>query len=373
MANLKTQVTDRNPSLDSLRGIFAIIVVYSHVSLIRYYFGLSDAILQPMLLHLGRVGVTGFFVLSGYLITVNLLKAKDAEGAVAGKMRSFYLKRILRIWPLYYVMLLLSIYVFPHIDALKFTLPPYVTDARTTPGVYGYYYALLPMVPLSKVIVLPFAEPGWSIGVEEIFYLCIPFLLFFTAFKRNMLLILSLIFILARFSLSTAIAGEFQQYPVTTFVFNLLTYCQFDCILIGCYIGSLFHQGHAWLKKLTLLHFWGAWLLLIVCMGMMQHLSYQYFDFAILFAVIILFAAVNSGTFLNNKVLAFIGKISFSLYMVHELAIVFLHNNSFFAEQIDTYPFLTLNVIIPAATILLAILSYYLIERPFLLIKSRIR
>jgi peptidoglycan/LPS O-acetylase OafA/YrhL len=149
--------------------------------------------------------------------------------------------------------------------------------------------------------------------------------------------------------------------------------CRFDCILIGCFIGYLFFEQHKWVEKLNKYHFFIAWLLLFAAISQVSVYTYQYYQFALCFAIIILYAAKNSGTFLNNRVLAFVGKISFSMYMVHEVAIVALHNNEFFAEQADASPFLWLYIITPLAAIALGYVAYNLIERPFLVLKSRVK
>lgn len=67
----------KNQNLEALLGILAIVVLISHISLIRMYFGRSNDYLKPFFFHLGRVGVTGFFVLGGYLITLSILKRME--------------------------------------------------------------------------------------------------------------------------------------------------------------------------------------------------------------------------------------------------------------------------------------------------------
>lgn len=364
---------DRNTNLDALRGIFALAVVFSHIALIRYYFGLSDDFLIPVISQLGKIGVTGFFVLSGFLITINLLKEKETDKPVGKKMGSFYLKRILRIWPLYYAVILASIFVFPHIDLLRFTLPPNIQDARALPGSHIYYYALLPQVPLAKSIVLPFAEPTWSIGVEEIFYLIIPVLFLFKKVKKDILIYIAIGFILLKYVLFYTIVDDPMAYPTTLFTLNMLNLCRFECILVGCFAGCMFFEGHKYLEKIGMVHFIAACVLLLLFTATIEYTTYQYYHFAAVFAIIILYAAKNPHTFLNNRVFAFIGKISFSLYMTHELAIVFWHNNAFFMEQAEITPFPWLYIVIPATAILLAFVAYNLIERPFLIIKNRLK
>jgi peptidoglycan/LPS O-acetylase OafA/YrhL len=274
---------------------------------------------------------------------------------------------------LYYTVILLSIFVFPHIEALRFVLPASIQDARQLPGEHIYYYLLLPQIPLAKSVVLPFAEPTWSIGVEEIFYLLVPALLLFRHVKKYLLLIIGVLFILAKYTLYYTVISNPAEHPIAAFSLALLELSRFECILLGCYIGYLYKEQHPLFLRLTHGHVIAAVVLLIIATAMVRINTYQYYHFAVCFAVIILYAAKKPLPLLNNRVLAFIGKISFSLYMTHEIAIVFLHNSPAFMEQADATPPLFLYVIIPLAAIMLATVSYYVIERPFLLLKSRVK
>ncbi|MBL7930469.1 MAG: acyltransferase, partial [Bacteroidia bacterium] len=180
----------QNNAYDSLRGISNIVVVLVHVEYIRSFFGYVNHYANPAVYHVGRICVSGFFVLSGFLITRNLLKIKNEPESLGRKFGVYYLKRILRIFPLYYTLIFLSMFVLPHIHALRYNIPPGVIDARTVlPQVSHYYYFLFPQVPLAHRIVLPFAEPTWSIGIEELFYVVMPILLFALPVKKNWLLV----------------------------------------------------------------------------------------------------------------------------------------------------------------------------------------
>ena len=101
--------------LNGLRFFAAIAVVITHIELIKYQSGYSDIWRNNKLIfELGSLGVIFFFVLSGFLITYLLLKEKSVTQTVA--VKKFYLRRILRIWPLYYLIVLLGFLVLPNID-----------------------------------------------------------------------------------------------------------------------------------------------------------------------------------------------------------------------------------------------------------------
>ena len=99
--------------LDTLRAIAALVVVIGHIELQKKEIGIPNLINHPYIrLASGHIGVVLFFVLSGFLITYLLAKEKEKAGKIAFK--KFYIRRIFRIWPLYYLILLLSFLFFPH-------------------------------------------------------------------------------------------------------------------------------------------------------------------------------------------------------------------------------------------------------------------
>ena len=104
---------EKNLNLEALRGLLAIAVLISHVQLIRLYFGHSRDYLNPIVFHFGRVAVTGFFVLSGYIITLSILQRMESNKWHVGK---FYVARIFRIWPLYFFVIILAVWVLPQIE-----------------------------------------------------------------------------------------------------------------------------------------------------------------------------------------------------------------------------------------------------------------
>lgn len=371
--------SSRNNSLDSLRGIFAMVVVFSHIELVSSYFGLSDAILHPVLFQAGRIAVSGFFCLSGFLITLHLLKLKRDRNVSGGKqLGRFYLKRILRIWPLYYLVIALSIFVFPHIPALHFKLWSVLPNALDALDKWQWWYwGLMPQFPISRNVVLPFAEPTWSIGVEEIFYVFIPLFILFTKCRKWILVLIGLSFVFLKFYLDTKLPenpmpGSLNAHDQGLFnIFNFMTYNRFECILTGVVTALLFDERNKFVYQLRAWHVLIALLILAVAIGAVTMHTFIYLQFSIPMAIIIAWAALNKGSFLNNKILAFIGKISFSLYLTHEIAIVLLLNNKTIADITESNRAL-LFVFAFILAFVIATISYKLIEEPFIKLKQLI-
>ncbi|MBA3663881.1 MAG: acyltransferase [Bacteroidetes bacterium] len=362
-------VSQRNRSFDSLRGIFALMVVFTHIEYIRHNFSLPNHFFNPFFFHLGKIGVSGFFVLSGFLITGNLLREKDKPIAPASrKIRLFYLKRVLRIFPLYYLIIFISIFLLPYIESLHYFLPERVTDGRQIiQQVAPYYYFLLPQVPLSQGIVLPFAEPAWSIGVEEMFYLLIPVCIYYARIKKNWLLFLSAVLVAVKLFYVFFV----DRYYADHFL-SLMALSRFECIFMGCYAAFLVHEKHSVLEKINRKTIYLALLLLLVCFVTLKRELFIYVHFSILFAVIILYLNKHKVSGMENRILSFLGKISFSLYMTHEIVIVFFLNLEIFSDPRKYAPPL-LYVLVLIFSIILGWLFYKVIEEPFIKIKDRLK
>lgn len=104
------------PGLNGLRFIAALSVIIGHVELIKLDYGIYNfKNTIPFYTNTaGHLGVVLFFVLSGFLITYLLLVEKDKYGKVA--VKKFYIRRVLRIWPLYFLILVIVFLLFPLIS-----------------------------------------------------------------------------------------------------------------------------------------------------------------------------------------------------------------------------------------------------------------
>ena len=100
--------------LNGLRFLAAMAVVITHIELIKGQMFCENLwSTNKLIFELGGLGVIFFFVLSGFLITYLLLEEKKVSGTVS--VKKFYARRILRIWPLYYLIIVLGFFILPHL------------------------------------------------------------------------------------------------------------------------------------------------------------------------------------------------------------------------------------------------------------------
>jgi peptidoglycan/LPS O-acetylase OafA/YrhL len=168
------------PNLDGLRFI-AFFAVFIHHTLIVSCFSTSPGSVIYKFINAqkqnGALGVNLFFVLSGFLITYLLISEKKLYSKI--HVPQFYLRRVLRIWPLYFLMVVIGFMVFP---AMKKIFGDTVNETHTA----DYY---LFFVSNFQMIKIGFADSSilnvlWSVGVEEQFYLIWPVVLFIIPLKR---------------------------------------------------------------------------------------------------------------------------------------------------------------------------------------------
>ena len=145
------QIPKYIPQLDGLRGIAILIVLLAHLDYLPI-FG------SAKYLKYGRTGVDLFFVLSGFLITGILLDTKEFPGY----FKNFYARRALRIWPIYYAMLILFFSLLPAI----FPHHSFHTDWNAWPYYATYTQNLFYNFPHSTPL-----GPTWSLAVEEQYYM----------------------------------------------------------------------------------------------------------------------------------------------------------------------------------------------------------
>lgn len=357
------------PNLNGLRFIAALLVIIHHIEQFKTTFGLPGYWHNPFISVIGHQGVILFFVLSGFLITYLLLKEKEETKTVS--IRSFYIRRILKIWPLYYLVVLLGLFVLPSFDI--FYVPggtEYISDHLGIKTLLFFFF--LPNMVGTVYIPIPLAGQTWSIGVEEQFYLIWPVLV--KKFK-SVLLMLGLVFvvyIIARFFLlhfHIKHPGNFTLMILSEFWSTFAI----DCMVIGG-LGAyvLFH------KKTRILSFlfnpftqclaYGLTIFLLVTGQKIYFFNDELYG--ILFCVLIVNLSGNPKSLVNleYKPLLYLGKISYGLYMYHSLCIVAVIKLAIFAGLTNNF------FIYPAVlllTVLVSALSYRFFEYRFIKSKAR--
>jgi peptidoglycan/LPS O-acetylase OafA/YrhL len=280
----------------------------------------------------GALGVDLFFALSSYLITEILLREHRATGSL--NIRAFYLRRVLRIWPLYYFAL------FVLVPAMAYLVPGDALPARYMAGfalLSGNWVCAFGGYPASSFSLL------WSVSIEEQFYLVWPWLVRGSVGRIGAI---SVAMLAVATVTRVALAATGGVHPGVW----CNTLARLDPIAGGALLAV---WGGAPKPRLWLVGAGMCGLLLVG--GFADHagwITVLTYPFAAACAVAILSGVIGWST--RVRPLEYLGKISFGLYVFHAAAI----------ELVG--PILAL----PLA-IALAALSYHCLESPFLRLKNR--
>jgi peptidoglycan/LPS O-acetylase OafA/YrhL len=364
------------PNLNGLRFIAAMMVIVNHVEAQLWLFHAPNFVTYPFLPMFGSMGVTLFFVLSGFLITYLLLTEKETFGQI--KFGAFYLRRILRIWPLYYFVVILG-FIMPNFE--------FFSPSETLHQIYenlpekvALYAFIMPNVVKELYPMIPYSAQTWSIGVEEQFYIIWPILVHYsTRYFRNFLLLAGFVYAIGQLSwmLTTPQRHILPINELTTFIKNFLFFFRIQCMAIGgIFALVLFRNMTSVLSVLTTRVVQiGVWILLVVMILRGQYVPYINQEFySVLFGIAILNLALTDTSIINlrHKVIDYLGRISYGLYMLHVIAVVFsIRVISMFIEVNDPIYHLATYILAVPCSVALASFSYYYFESPFLKLKKR--
>ncbi|MBV5343554.1 acyltransferase [bacterium] len=211
--------------LNSLRFFAAFLVVLHHAETIRKKYELPN--FQDIgLFRNGDNAVTFFFVLSGFLITYLLLKENKRTNTIS--IKNFYIKRVLRIWPLYFLLVIIGTLIVPFVFELaniNYQMP------YTLSEVWFYFLFFLPGL-VTYFFGHHLLEPLWSIGIEEVFYLIWAPL--FKIGKQRIFVILVAIFVIKVILL--ILAQFWIKDPLTVYLIQMF---RFEAMAIGG-LGAFF-------------------------------------------------------------------------------------------------------------------------------------
>jgi peptidoglycan/LPS O-acetylase OafA/YrhL len=361
----KTQaVRFYRPELDVLRFGAFLLVLIKHSFPAPDGPGLRLHLLRAVK-HAGFFGVPLFFLLSAYLITELLLKEKRTTGDI--RIGAFYVRRILRIWPIYLGMLLAA-YIYGHIDRSAFI--PKSELAAYLLLVGNWYVVLHNFMP-------GFALPLWSIGVEEQFYLLWPSLV---RWGSEMSIIVASAAMLFVGQITLLQLSHYGATIAPTIEANSLV--QFQFFALGALI-SVVLSGRT--MRLTLLSRLSLSICGLLCYFLADFLFYAAsstfhaqtirtvpgFALAMLGTVLIFLSALGATVPAMASSLVYLGKISYGLYIFH---LVCIHFATYVAR---TYFHLQQSLLLVVwgmglpLTIIVAAASYHYIETPFLRLKER--
>lgn len=358
--------------LNELRAIAALGVVWHHIVQFKNLsqtHNINDSSAFDFLIgNLGKVSVNLFFVLSGFLITYLLLKEKNYNKEI--NIKKFYWRRMLRIWPLYYLILFISFLIIPFLATFSFFGGSAGLENLTfNYSQFGLKTLLLYLffLPQFAPIVLG-ASQSWSIGVEEQFYLVIPLVLTFFKPKYFLVFLVSLI---ALYFAITIVAYEI--YGIKTLIGKIFDYLKIQYMTIGSIGGFLYFYNHKKIADFTKSKWQYVILVLFICYLMsfeILDVKLQDFILSILFLILIYFSINDSNlAVFRNKYFSYLGKISYGIYMFHSFVIFLIlpFANKVFKFESDLF----LYVMCYTFTILFSVLSYEFFELRFIKLKNK--
>lgn len=350
------------PNLNGVRFLAAALVFIHHTEQFHALFGLPSFWNAPQIRILGNAGVVLFFVLSGFLITFLLAEEQQATGRI--DVPRFYMRRMLRIWPLYYVVVLASLFVLPGFDSLYVPLWSDALPLAFVPKTI-LMLAFLPNVAIVFYPQIPYAAQAWSVGVEEQFYLVWPWVMRLGGLRyRAPLAVLAFV----------AIARTLVTMFGSIDVMHLAESLSIECMALGALTALMYARSARALAMLFRRDVQCiAWLAIVAMLAAGFSLPHNLHApvYGFFFAIVIVNLAGNPQTLirLENRPFNYLGRISYGLYMYHPIAIVLTirlidlprHTRSFALQYAAG----------AVLTIVFAALSYELFEKWFLKWKTR--
>jgi peptidoglycan/LPS O-acetylase OafA/YrhL len=341
-----------------VRALALIPVLYMHSNVIEHS-GLG------VFAAYGWIGVDLFFVLSGFLITGILLDAKGEQGY----FRNFYARRALRIWPLYYALLIVVLLVIPRFRHEAHEL------GRFSP--WYYFLFLQNLFPFGGFVLV--LTPTWSLGVEEQFYLVWPLLISLVSRRFFPFLIAAGLVVLPFLRLATFSLTRDWIYTY------ILTFCRADALLVGAALaywmrsesyseGRLLAFGRAAVALSAVPMLW-IFSRSLAARGLESIMIYSYVALAVggLLALALAPGATLWRRFLRLSVMQYFGKISYGLYLIHRVAYELFEKSSLYSlTRFPGRPRLTIATTFAAElslAVVAASLSWYLFEAPVLRLK----
>jgi peptidoglycan/LPS O-acetylase OafA/YrhL len=336
------------PGLNGIRAIACMMIFYGHFNT---SFHIHSEQSQHTIL---TNGVTCFFALSGFLITSLLLQEKKWTGRI--HLGNFYLRRMLRIWPLYFLIILIGWFAHPLVA---------IPGERTS--YFLYYLFFLGNFAFIARRCIWIINPLWSVAVEEQFYAFWPLVMDSSRVLRSCLVFLFtflLVKIVARYS--------------GTGFYYFLSLTRFDCMAIGGILAGLNFRQWPGLKLLYHpLVQCTCWALFALSFFRPLHLASFIDDecFALLVGILILNVGTNTRTLLTleNPALNYLGRISYGMY-AYNMPVLYCWHYFIPADRIAQLPLLSYGtpLLVLSINIFVAHCSYHYFEKWFLKAKLKL-
>lgn len=345
--------------LDGIRGISILWVILHHLP-VPFPSWLESFRIR------GNLGVELFFAVSGFLVTRSLyqciFKAKETDKGTLSIVKDFFVRRVSRIFPPYYLTLtVLSISAIFFKDSLYQKLES-ISGILWSFPCYAYNYAQF----LTNGSVPGSFHIMWSLAFEEQFYLLL--LAVFAIWRKGLKTALFVLCI-------GAIVGRFYQVffsasNLSVVQIQMYLHLRLDAIMWGC-LGWLYFDHIADFLKKNVHSIALQWLLSFALIGVVifhqwyytpQWTTIGYFLTSVVFVALILLLAALPNALLSkvfsNRFLAYVGVISYELYLIHEIVI-----GIFVKSTLTENPFL-FSIVCFAVSLLVASAFHHIISKP---------
>jgi len=363
------------PALDGLRGVAILLVMLHHFTNYRPTAGF-DALIGHVVFFCW-IGVDLFFVLSGFLITGILLETRDSPRYFT----TFYARRTLRIFPLYYLVLFIAFVVLPRFPAVH----PVLAGQADVPPQWPYWLYLANISIAKGGWVHGWVDVAWSLAIEEHFYLLWPLVIWLSP-PRVVAVLCGVILLAEPTARAIARGADIQPLPV-----YVLTWFRLDGLAMGALLAVAHRRGlfpalDRWAPAVVVLGVAG--IITVSVLGgstwwwnrLMQIYGYS------LIAVTggaMLVSAVNRPAdrwwprMMSAGWLRAFGKYSYALYLIHPPVMYAVREyvfNPLNYEKVGLAPWnaqMLFYVLAGAPAFALAWLSWRLFESPILRLKAR--
>ncbi|HEY1685327.1 MAG TPA: acyltransferase [Tepidisphaeraceae bacterium] len=336
------------PALDGLRCISIVAVILFHLYHNQYRIAAH-----------GNMGVWLFFAISGFLITTLLLRERSANGRIS--LRKFYMRRSLRIFPLYYAVVclyvILTLLVQRHTQQGReffHHVPYYLTYTSnwfvTLAGAQGvtFYFA-------------------WSLATEEQFYLAWPWIIRFT--RRWYLPVVFIFFLIGLKFLIGDLESRGLIDPQALLPRIIMSIAYPICV--GCIVAFVLHNRHGFAIARRIIGWFGADLTIAVIIGISIYFLNESLMLAIWMVALVAAVCIHPqnifARLMSFRPVRYIGQISYGMYLLHMMCMQITRG----IQTRFRVPTQYVWIIEIGLAIGVASASYWTFERWFLKLKER--